>query len=513
VIVLTGQTDYETDQAAMQAGAADYLVKGQVDPSMLERAIRYAMERKRVELALQNARDELESRVEERTAALSRANAELQQLAAALREADRRKDEFLAMLAHELRNPLGAISNAAQLLKRCVPEAGEARTDPQGQGPGRLRRAVDTLERQIRHQTHIVDDLLDVSRITRGKISLEREWFDLAWLVRHGVEDHRSAFEAAGLALHLELPEEPVWLAGDRTRLNQVLENLLTNAAKFTPTGGEVCVSLTVGPADSTRSGGGAERRGPVPGGDTERDSGNLEERNRELVEKSVAIVSVRDTGIGIDPAMLPRVFDSFAQADQSLDRRQGGLGLGLAVVKGLIELHGGEVRADSPGLGQGAEFCFTVPIEPVTATGREAGLPPQPAPPGRRILVVEDNPDSAETLRDLLELSGHQVAVAASGPEAVLLARTFRPEVVLCDIGLPGMDGYGVAELLRRDPETADARLIALSGYAQEEDRHRSHEAGFQHHLPKPVNLADLEALLAADAPAAAPQCCRSSG
>ena len=383
--------------------------------------------------------------------ARKRLEEELRQRAEELAAADRRKDEFLAMLAHELRNPLGASSNALQLMRRL------GTSDPA------LQRATSVIERQVQHQVRIVDDLLDVSRVSRGKIALQREWRDLAWVIRHTGEDHRPAFEAAGLTLLLELPQEPVWFAGDRTRLTQVLANLLTNAAKFTNAGGQVTIRLT-----------------------TDADG-------------SQAALTVGDTGIGIDPQMLPHVFESFAQADRSLDRSRGGLGLGLALVKGLIELHGGVVRADSPGLGCGAEFSFTLPLEPVSAPYREVAVCPDPPVRCCRILVVEDNRDAAETLRDVLELSGHEVMLAFSGPEGVAAARRVPPEVVLCDIGLPGFDGYAVAQALRQDPVTAAARLIALTGYGHEEDRCRSQEAGFERYLVKPVNLAALEGLLAA--------------
>jgi CheY-like chemotaxis protein len=260
----------------------------------------------------------------------------------------------------------------------------------------------------------------------------------------------------------MELPSEPIWVAGDRIRLAQVVGNLITNAIKSTDPGGRITVCLSTD------------------------------------AEAQQAAVAVHDTGIGIDPAMQQQVFDSFAQADRSLDRSRGGLGLGLALVKGLIELHGGQVQVQSRGLGWGAEFMFTLPLEQRTASFEDGAAGPIPVR-SCRILVVEDNPLAAETLRDLLELSGHTVDVAFSGPAGVEAARRVQPEVVLCDIGLPGMDGYAVAKAVRRDPATADARLIALSGYGQEEDRRRSAESGFEQHLVKPVNYADLERLLAA--------------
>jgi signal transduction histidine kinase len=429
-VMVSGSLGEQLAIDILKGGATDYVLKQRLEhlvPSV-QRALREAAER----------------------AERQRLEAELQQRAEELAERDQRKDEFLAMLAHELRNPLGAMGNAAELLRRTGPDH-----------PA-VRRALEIIERQIQHQTHLVDDLLDVSRITRGRISLQREWLDLARLVRDAVMDHVGAIEAAGLTLHPELSDEPVWVAGDRIRLAQVVGNLLTNAVKFTNSGGQITVCLVT---------------------DTERKE---------------AAVTIRDTGIGIDPEMQRHVFESFAQADRSLDRSQGGLGLGLALVKGLIELHEGEVRVRSRGLGFGSEFTFTLPVEQKTARQERETTVPTPVR-ARRILVVEDNQAAAETLRDLLELSGHTVTVAFSGPAGVEAARRDQPEVVLCDIGLPGMDGYTVAQAVRSEAATAGARLIALSGYGQEEDRRRSEEAGFERHLVKPVNFEDLEELLAA--------------
>jgi PAS domain S-box-containing protein len=368
----------------------------------------------------------------------------------ALREADRRKDEFIAVLAHELRNPLAPIRNAVQLLLRLGPD------EP------RLVRARQTIERQVRHQARLIDDLLDVSRITRGKIQLCSERLDLTRVIRDAVEDCGSVLAGAGVQLSLELPEEAVWVEGDAIRLAQVVGNLLQNAAKFTDQGGRVFVCLAV------------DR------------------------ESQRAVIRVRDTGIGIEPEMLPHVFETFAQADRSLDRSLGGLGLGLALVKGLVDLHGGEVRARSEGLGQGAEFTILLPLAPSGTAPRseEISAPPRAARP-IRVLIVEDHPDSAQTLRELLELTGHTVEVAYTGAQAVKIAPAFQPDAVLCDLGLPGLNGFQVAQALRRNPMTAGARLVALSGYGQEEDQTRSREAGFDEHLTKPVEFAQLARLL----------------
>lgn len=377
------------------------------------------------------------------------------QVEEALREADRQKDQFIAMLAHELRNPLAPIVNACEILKRLGAE------DP------RLTRAREIIDRQVKHQARLLDDLLDISRVTRGVIELKLERLDLTRLVWETVEDSRSVLEGAGLRLHLDLPESALWIRGDATRLSQVVGNLLQNVVRFTNRGGDVFVGVT-------RVEGGAR-----------------------------AAVTVRDTGIGIEPAMLPLVFDTFAQADRSLERSRGGLGLGLALVKGLVELHHGEVRADSAGLGHGAQFTILLPLEERTPDALPNG--PQTRPGGARrarVLVVEDVPDTANSLRDLLKLAGCTVVVADSGVRAVEIAPGFRPEIVLCDLGLPGLNGFEVAEALRRDPATAGARLIALSGYGQEAIQQRCRKAGFDSHLTKPVDFVELERLLSPTAP-----------
>jgi signal transduction histidine kinase/ActR/RegA family two-component response regulator len=373
----------------------------------------------------------------------------LSQKRAALARADRAKEELLGMLAHELRNPLGAISNALQVLRMT------------GDGDATRWRAIEAAERQVLHQAMLIDDLLEASRVTRGQIELQCEDLDLAELVRETVEGHRKALSRSGLTIGLELAEEPLRIRGDRLRLSQSLSNLLDNAAKFTPAGGYITVR-------AARTAGG--RR---------------------------AEVSVRDNGAGIQPEELPYVFEVFTQGDHSLDRARGGLGIGLAVVKGLIEMHGGEVAARSAGPGKGSEFSFRLPLAPIAeqAAESQAGAHAE----AKKILVVEDNPDAAAMMRDFLELSGHQVEIAVSGTDGVAAARQFQPEVVLCDLGLPGMSGFEVATELRRDPATRSARLIAVTGYGREEDRRRSKEAGFDLHLTKPVDPVRLRALLRA--------------
>jgi PAS domain S-box-containing protein len=369
---------------------------------------------------------------------------------AALKDADRRKDQFLAMLAHELRNPLAPVLTGLQVLRLA-----EADRDTAEQ----IRSMI---ERQIRHLTRLVDDLLDVSRITQGKIQIRRERIDLAALVRTAAEDRRPILEQAGMKLVLDVVDGPVWVAGDATRLAQVLNNLLDNAAKFRNGGDSVTVRMTV------------------------------DEPVRQ------AVIHVQDHGIGIAPEMFPRLFEVFAQADRSLDRSRGGLGVGLSVVKGLVRLHGGEVDAASGGPGQGAAFTVRLPLKDELAALTEIpAAPREPAAKPLRVLVVEDNRDAADSLRMLLALLGHEAAVAYNGLEGVRQGREWRPDVVLCDIGLPGLDGYAVAGELRQDPATAGARLIAITGYGQDEDRRRTLQAGFDHHLTKPVDPAVLQPLL----------------
>jgi signal transduction histidine kinase/ActR/RegA family two-component response regulator len=369
----------------------------------------------------------------------------LAQQRSALERADRTKEEFLGMLAHELRNPLGTISNAIEVLRI------------KGGGDETWTRAIDAAERQVHRQALLVDDLLEASRVTRGQVELHCERLDLADLVRQVGEEYRATLDEGQRSLAVEGTDQPLPVWGDRQRLTQALSNLLENAFKFTAPGGAIRV-----------------RAGRAPQGRAE--------------------VSVADSGSGIAPDVLPHVFEVFTQAEQSLDRSMGGLGVGLAVVKGLIDLHGGEVTARSEGEGRGSEFTLSLPL-----TSRVPAMEPErmPAVEGRRILVVEDNPDAGATMRDFLELSGYEVELASSGVDGLEAARQFHPEVVLCDIGLPGMDGFEVAAELRRDPATADAQLIAVTGYGREEDRQRSKEAGFDLHLTKPVDPAQLRQVL----------------
>jgi signal transduction histidine kinase/ActR/RegA family two-component response regulator len=367
-----------------------------------------------------------------------------------LAESDRQKDEFLAVLAHELRNPLAPLRNALHVMRLAV-DNGPAREHARG-----------VAERQVKHLARLVDDLLDVSRITRGKLPLRKEPVDLAAAVSGAVTAARPLIDARRHDLSVSLPLEPLRLEADPTRLEQVLVNLLTNAAKYTDPGGRI--GLT------------AERDGHE------------------------AVLRVRDTGVGIPAELIPRVFEPFMQAERSVDRTHGGLGIGLTLVKCLVEMHGGSVTAHSEGPGKGSEFVVRLPALPPARAGRpEAVFKPGKPNPGRslRVLVVDDCVDAAESLAVLLNLWGHEVHVAHDGTAALEVAAACRPEVVLLDLGLPGMDGYEVARRLRARPGPCPL-LVALTGYARAGDRRRTREAGFHEHLAKPVDLEALEVLLA---------------
>jgi two-component system CheB/CheR fusion protein len=383
-----------------------------------------------------------------REEALRRSEERYRTAAESLRDADRRKNEFLAVLSHELRNPLAPIHNSLYILDRTA------------RGGEQEARAKAILHRQVRQLTRLVDDLLDLTRISRNKVELRTERLELNELVRRTIEDHRSLFEANGVALEVQLAPDPILVRVDGPRMAQVIGNLLQNAAKFTARGGRARVSVS---RDD------AERR---------------------------AVVEVADTGVGIPPDLVGRLFEPFIQAERTLDRSKGGLGLGLALVKSLVEMHGGDVSARSDGVGRGSEFRVRLPV------AEDAGAVPRAqrrtARHRRRILVIEDNPDTASSLREALELGGHVVAVAYDGAEGIARAREFRPEVVVCDLGLPGMDGYAVARALRADDAFRGVHLVALSGYALPDDVQRAAQAGFDGHLAKPASLDRLEEVLA---------------
>jgi signal transduction histidine kinase len=378
---------------------------------------------------------------------------ELRERVEALREADRRKDEFLAMLAHELRNPLAPIVNAAQLLRVAGHDAA-MRTN-----------ARDMIERQTAHLVRLVDDLLDVSRVSRGKITLQMMPLDLAAVARHAVETSRPMIEARRHRLAVSTPSTPVRVQGDFVRLAQVVSNLLNNAAKYTEEDGEI--ALTIEAAASPTHG------------------------------TAEAVVKVRDNGRGIEPAALAHLFDLFYQVGENIDRSEGGLGIGLSLVKSLVELHGGSVEAHSSGRGRGSEFSVRLPLLRDGAATETAAPDPVPDTLARRILVVDDNRDSAESMSLLLRVDGHETWIARDGREAVELAMRERPDVVLLDIGLPGINGYQVCDVLR-DRGLTDVFFVAMTGYGQDEDRRHSHATCFDARLVKPVELATLRRLLA---------------
>jgi signal transduction histidine kinase len=371
----------------------------------------------------------------------------------ALLAADRRKDEFLATLAHELRNPLAPLRSALQVISRTAP------------GEPRMGELTSIMERQTGVMVRLIDDLLDVARISSGKVVLQRAQVDLRASVEAALEVAGPAMGTAGHALVVSLPAQPVWICGDPTRLAQVIGNLLNNAAKYTPDGGRIALRLTV--------------------------------------EDGEAVLCVEDDGVGIPSAQLPGVFDMFAQVDRTLDRAQGGLGIGLALVRHLVELHGGRITAASDGTDRGCVFTVRLPLladaqlAPPAAERHEDG--PRPARRPLRILVIDDNRDAADTLALLLDTEGHATRVEYGGAAALQAATEFDPEVVFCDIGLPGMTGHEVAGRLRADGLRGSAVLVAVTGWGTDEDKRRTRAAGFDHHLTKPVSVDMLHEILGA--------------
>lgn len=360
----------------------------------------------------------------------------------------RAKDDFLMMMAHELRGPLAPMRSALFLLRQDVQDE-ETR-----------QFALEALGRQVEHMSQLVNDLLDVSRIISGRLRLQPEPLDLARLVEDVVQDRRIQFADAGIELGLSLSDEPCWILADRTRLLQILGNLLDNALKFTPSGESVHVQV-------------------------------------ELLTSDLARLTVRDTGIGVEPEVLERLFEPFVQADRSLGRTAGGLGMGLAVVKRLVELHGGTVQASSEGPGHGTMFTIILPRTQAPVTNE---IPPtflHKLSRSRRVLVIEDYPDTAQMMRLLLESQGYEVLVATTGEEGVRKAQDCAPDLVLCDLGLPGISGFEVARDLRDQEKTRGIHIIAISGYGQEQDRSRALDSGFDDHLTKPVSPEVLLARL----------------
>jgi signal transduction histidine kinase/ActR/RegA family two-component response regulator len=420
--------------------------------TLLERPVRPASLISAVRTAL-TAR-ERQYQVGKYLAEQARTNAQLEQsirerqlVEEALRDADRRKDEFLATLAHELRNPLAPIRNSLHIL-RLTPNSDPA-----------VEQICEMMERQLGHLVRLVDDLMEVSRITRGKVELRLEPIDLVAVIRSAVEASRPLIEASGHQLAISVPPEHLMIDGDLVRLSQVVSNLLINAAKYMDFGGQIWLNVKQ--------------------------------------EGEMVCISVRDTGIGIPAEMLPHIFKMFTQVDRAARQAQGGLGIGLTLVRTLTEMHGGQVEARSLGVGQGSEFIVRLPLsKSACVSGGDVPSARAPVLPNRRVLVVDDNQDAAQSLGLLLKLLGAEVQVVHDGPAALEIIPTYAPNVVLLDIGMPGMDGYEVAKRIRQQPAGEDLLLIALTGWGQEEDRRRSSQAGFDHHLLKPADLTALKSL-----------------
>ena len=364
-----------------------------------------------------------------------------------LQDANRRKDEFLAMLSHELRNPLAPIRNAVELMRRV------------GSTEQRLVMSRDVIDRQVTQLTRLVDELLDVSRISQGKIVLKKEPIELAKIIAHSVETMRPMIDQREQRLSIEVSARPVWLQGDFARISQAVSNLLNNASKYTPEGGRIRLSALAG--------------------------------------EGIATITVEDNGTGIEPELLPKVFELFVQGERGLDRAQGGLGIGLTLVKRLVELHQGHVEAYSDGPGNGARFKIMLPsISAVRQPELAVAKPPAPSQEvyGRRVLVVDDNVDAAESTAAFLRFEGHEVKTVSDGAEALASVRVFAPHVVVLDIGLPGLDGYAVARRLREQGDTSHALLIAMTGYGQKDDRQKATEAGFDYFFVKPTDPSQLQ-------------------
>ncbi len=442
IIFLTaGSDDQQRRFRGYEAGAVDFLHKP-IEPDILKSKadVFFELFRQRQEVSRQ--RDELQLMIEENTRLLEQTRA----YAAALQNTDRRKDEFLATLAHELRNPLAPILNAVQVLRLGALKAND------------VAELHSMIERQVNHMVRLVDDLFDVSRITRGKIQLRRQMSPLAGIVENAVETSMPLIKAGDHRLTVKLPDVPLAVEGDAVRLSQVLANLLNNAAKYTPHGGQI--SLT------------AETEGEQ------------------------ITIRVRDNGIGIPREMLADVFEMFTQVNQHLQRSQGGLGIGLTLVKRLVEMHDGSIAVESAGENQGAEFIVRLPL----ANSAAAAQPGESRTAGtskiasqERVLVIDDNADAARGLAKLLELAGHAVTVAHDSSTGIRQLQAMKPAVVFLDLGMPGTDGFETAKLMRGMPEGKDVTLVAVTGWGQAEDRSRTRESGFDLHLVKPVDIAAL--------------------
>jgi CheY-like chemotaxis protein len=365
----------------------------------------------------------------------------------ALQAADRHKNEFLATLAHELRNPLAPLRNGLEIMRLAE------------LSPEMVAEARDMMDRQLGQMVRLIDDLLDLNRISRGRIELRKEVVDVAMVAQQAVETSRPLIEQRGHRLTVRVPRDPLHVNADATRLTQVFANLLNNAAKFTDGGGDILLTIEQ--------------------------------------HENTAVVSVHDTGVGIPAPMLARVFDMFTQVDRSLERSQGGLGIGLSLVRGLVEMHGGSVVARSAGAGQGSEFVVCLPLVAAKTTKPPTAALPIPSA-RRRVLVVDDNRDAANSLAMMLDVMGNETRTANDGFAALELGAVYLPDFILLDIGMPMLNGYDTARRIRQEPWGRSVTLVALTGWGQDDDRRRSHEAGFDHHVVKPAEPAALEKLLA---------------
>lgn len=457
----TPPAEIKGDSIDYLMGLGLYLFAGMVLALLCE-SLRAARRRVESEAAQAVARQRM---LEEEMVVRARTENLNAQLNLELQDANRRKDEFLAMLAHELRNPLAPLRSAVQVMRLLSPP------------DSKLEWSRDVIERQVNHLARLVDDLLDVSRLMRGMVKLKKKHIELSWVIAEAVETTRPLIDAKGHELTVSLPAEPVQLDGDLTRSTQVFVNLLNNAAKYTDAGGHIVLR--------------AERAG------------------------AEVIVRVQDNGQGMKADLIPHVFDLFTQGDRALARSEGGLGIGLTLVRNLVGMHGGQVEAHSAGPGQGSEFVVHLPVLPATttaATGRAAEKGDAAMAPCQRILVVDDKPDAADSLALLLRVTGHNVRTAYDGPTALNVAHEFAPDIVFLDLGMPGMDGFEVARRLRAEQKSPNLLLVALTGYNQEDDLRLCQQAGFDMHLCKPADLDVLQGLLNSRAARPQPSSCEAS-
>ena len=438
IIFITAYADEMQTAKGYSLGAVDYILSP-IQPDILRSKVKVFVELYKLQ---QQARIMAEERIVLEKAENARRSAE---------EANRLKDEFIAMLSHELRNPLAPIRTAVDLIRRLAPPA-----------DARLATATDMIDRQVSHLVRLVDELLDMARIGRGRIALKKEHLELGRVIEHGLEPVRPVIESRRQALTVLTPAAPVWVSGDFVRLGQIVTNLAGNASKFTPEGGHIQVEATA--------------------------------------SRGQALIVVRDTGVGIEPQLLPRIFEMFVQGQRSLDRSEGGMGIGLTLARQLVELHQGRIEVHSDGPGKGAVFTVSLPcINTVQRAVAPAAITKSTAPGSRRVVIVDDNADAAHSMALLLQLSSHETRVVTEAPEVIAACSEFRPHVVILDIGLPEIDGYQLARELRRRHGKEELLLVAVTGYGQKQDYVRAMEAGFDHHFVKPVDPAELEAVICA--------------